>query len=1449
MHLRPLPFLAPLLGILAGLSALHASPYFDGYADSAAAREAAWSATTPGSSKTLRLQFHIVKTSRFTTNPAQLTENSARERITELTNALTSIYEPSGIEFSSSVTFHALSPPNILPEVRSGDEKLKLMRQVITDGLARSALNIVVVPMRNLGFDGHAHFPWSPISMRAGYGIMVGDEFVLPFPLGNGSQGRLSPETLAHEIGHALGLHHLERGVKRGSNSTPYEIDDLPPAAQEALRQESGLDSAADADLRGDFCADTPPIPAFFEHELDYTVTRDKNGVFIFAPDGGSPNITSPAWSPTSLYNLMRISGQRQALSFQQSQRMHAWINARLSSWVVDANPTDTRALVSSLTFQANRSLPPGITLEWTGASGAQPFIIERAEKPTVQTPAFNFGKIFEVSLNPLPLTSPPRFRYTDNTISAEDIGKTFFYRVKRDVTNAPYTYSRKMLTRVAGASGGNARPSFIPFPTSIRSIPGGNLIIWDDVDDEEIAGFEILRAENANPPVTIGTVAASLGRSASYYDQTNMIDKSLYHYQVVSYVEKGAARIHSANIATKPQEQGREHIFSATPPPPPPILTYTIVKTGAGDTAADFRGKINLRYAGNTPTAVTSPDTLFTTIKLAIDGAPFIDQANPSKLPTTSSINLILADISNLEVGRNYHAKLSLKQTITTTGGQDKEVTQASDEFRTIRIPGKIETWPIRREPAPSSTNVSTQPTFTWSPVLDAAFYDVIISGSGQPNTTFRVPATQTSLTLTSPLLFSLSQSNRLNSLTDYTWRTRALNELGLGPVTTNPRLFRTGLDSPAIIRPVATDSLVVPDGRTTSRIIFSWSRVAGPLKYRLVVEATDTNLIEEVVRVEYIFNSNETNVTELTYQLTEEEALPIGNYRWRIVSVPTAANPPVGDPTTAASPWASFQINARPFGIPGQVAPINEEPNRTITPLYVWTKTVRTTDYVIEVVQGSDTTIRKTFGGIAADNLLGTPLIGVPVDGQPNQLSFRPTAAHSLNFNRLHWWRIRARNEHGAGDWSAQNEPPSAANGWQSFRTGIPAPTLTSPANLATIGDSSPTLSWTSHNNLQTHDIQVFKDSVSTPNKVAELLNHTGTSWNMPLATYDLADGSYIWRVRTLSANEENGGVSDWSQFAFTLSTPPRIAPVPVGPAEASINRSTTPNFQWNGVQKATNYRIEIRQGTNAPFFSQVGITGTGSPLTYTLPGGVLAHGTAYQWRIAGVSGVGQGPFSSPWVGFSTNLPTSAPDTPANGTSVSDRTPILRAVEVAGAGRYEFEVYKTVTTGVPYGSGSSVAGSRAWTATPDLSNGTYFWRVRAAGGTPSGQSTGNWSGFSSFLVQGEPTNAPTPVSPAHEATNRALRPTFTWAALNLASSYDLQIKNGSTGDIVMTVRDIIGTTHQITTDLAANSNYYWRVRGKNTFGIGPWSADPNDIYAKPWYAGANYSKFQTKP
>ena len=87
-------------------------------------------------------------------------------------------------------------------------------------------------------------------------------------------------------------------------------------------------------------------------------------------------------------------------------------------------------------------------------------------------------------------------------------------------------------------------------------------------------------------------------------------------------------------------------------------------------------------------------------------------------------------------------------------------------------------------------------------------------------------------------------------------------------------------------------------------------------------------------------------------------------------------------------------------------------------------------------------------------------------------------------------------------------------------------------------------------------------------------------------------------------------------------------------------------------------------------------------------------------------------------------------------------------------------------------------------------------------------------------------------------------VRPSFSWSALNLATAYDLQIKDATGGAVVMTIRDITGTQHRIDTALLSKHTYYWRVRGKNSFGLGPWSADPNNLAVTPW---SEYGKFRT--
>jgi hypothetical protein len=108
---------------------------------------------------------------------------------------------------------------------------------------------------------------------------------------------------LTHEVGHVLGLYHTHRGVSEVSFcSSCYERAD-----------------GVEADVRGDFCADTPPTPVNFN----------------CTPPGGIDACSGVAWGVTMLENYMGYAPQACVSTFTQQQagRMHCWTQARLTGW------------------------------------------------------------------------------------------------------------------------------------------------------------------------------------------------------------------------------------------------------------------------------------------------------------------------------------------------------------------------------------------------------------------------------------------------------------------------------------------------------------------------------------------------------------------------------------------------------------------------------------------------------------------------------------------------------------------------------------------------------------------------------------------------------------------------------------------------------------------------------------------------------------------------------------------------------------------------------------------------------------------------------------------------------------------------------------------------------------------------------------------------------------
>ena len=122
---------------------------------------------------------------------------------------------------------------------------------------------------------------------------------------------------------------------------------------------------------------------------------------------------------------------------------------------------------------------------------------------------------------------------------------------------------------------------------------------------------------------------------------------------------------------------------------------------------------------------------------------------------------------------------------------------------------------------------------------------------------------------------------------------------------------------------------------------------------------------------------------------------------------------------------------------------------------------------------------------------------------------------------------------------------------------------------------------------------------------------------------------------------------------------------------------------------------------------------------------------------------------------------------------------------------------------------------------------NQTYQWKVRAVRGTV----TGPWSALGTFTIRTAPNNAPSLISPGVQETEVGTLTNFTWSGAPQATSYDLQVVQAPGG----TVEDYSSATDSFilpeTSRLRGDRPHFWRVRGRNELGAGPWTVQSADF------------------
>ena len=289
--------------------------------------------------------------------------------------------------------------------------------------------------------------------------------------------------------------------------------------------------------------------------------------------------------------------------------------------------------------------------------------------------------------------------------------------------------------------------------------------------------------------------------------------------------------------------------------------------------------------------------------------------------------------------------------------------------------------------------------------------------------------------------------------------------------------------------------------------------------------------------------------------------------------------------------------------------------------------------------------------------------------------------------------------------------------------------SPTLYSPSNGTTINENTPTFDWNDPTYAYRYELIVDNNSSFTSPEI----NETDLSSSNYTPSSTLSNDTYYWKVRVQNSSGTWGNWSSptWSFTVYVENVPE--PPTLYSPSNGSTINDNTPTFDWNDPTYA--YRYELIVDNNSSF-SLPEIHETNLNTSNYTPSSFLSNDT-YYWKVRAQNSSGTwGNWSSPTWSFTVyveNVP--EPPTlysPSNGSTINDNTPTFDWNDPTYATGYHLQVDDDDSFTTPVLEVTNLSQS-TYTATYELENGIYFWRVRAKN---SASVWGNWSLTWSFTV-----------------------------------------------------------------------------------------------------------------
>ncbi len=279
------------------------------------------------------------------------------------------------------------------------------------------------------------------------------------------------------------------------------------------------------------------------------------------------------------------------------------------------------------------------------------------------------------------------------------------------------------------------------------------------------------------------------------------------------------------------------------------------------------------------------------------------------------------------------------------------------------------------------------------------------------------------------------------------------------------------------------------------------------------------------------------------------------------------------------------------------------------------------------------------------------------------------------------------------------------------------------------------------------------------------------------------------YIYKVKAHNGNGD-------SEESDTISATTRVlAPATVS---ATATSSSQIDIAWSEVEGATGYRIHQLQSDGT--YSEIGDT---SDAPYYSTG--LTANTVYSYKVLAYSASGESVFSSVVSDTTIFL------APANFTDsvVSESRIDLKWEAVAGATSY----YLSYSTDGTHYSDTAVGDVTSYSDTGLTAYTVYHYKVRA-------HNVGGYSQYSAILTDTTMVAAPANLTSSAFSSSRI---DLSWEAVAGATSYAIYRAPSRDGEYAK-IGDTTVTTYY-STGLAANTEYYYKVKARNAKGDGEYS------------------------